>query len=191
MNYQINNNFLTREEIGEVNFVWPNKDWPGWVRYEDTDQIKNASNDRIPIPYFCSYLLMKIATCPIIPHKYPGSVPDLSLYGGGLHEMYRGGKVGSHLDADGHFRLGITRVWSAVLYVHPEWKPSYGGELVFPNHDVIVSPTPGSLIIFDCKETIHLVKGWNHELPRRSLALFGYTSERSNKNRPRAEFTGE
>lgn len=186
--------FASPRQLAEVNADWPAEDWPGWVRYGFPQQGKLASDSESTIPYHCSRLLLHAGALPIgCLLEMPDSVPDLTLWGGGLHEMRPGSELGLHLDADGHPRLGLRRAWTAVIYCHEHWWPGDGGELLLCRESGYVvgriDPTPGRLVAFDCRDGWHAVTRLSDlAKPRRSLALFGYSPELSTGQRPRALF---
>jgi hypothetical protein len=160
---------------------WPEPEWEGWVRYDPAIERKKASDLTTPIPRRASSLLALMAGMDLGQSVLSlGTVPDLSLCGGGLHELPpRGGHVGCHQDASHHPRLGLARAWSAVLWVHQRWESDWGGELVLHDAErnpvVRIQPLPGRLAVF-CTggEAWHSVAPVLGPLPRRSLALFGY-----------------
>lgn len=186
--------FASPSELAEVGAAWPGDDWPGWVRYDPGYEAKKASDLTSHIPTACSRLLARAAALPVGEWLgMPDAVADLSLWGGGLHEMPPGGSLGIHLDADGHPRLGLVRAWSAMLYVHEQWSPSDGGELVLHGKEgespTRIPPAPGTLVAFDCRDCWHEVARLRHgSQPRRSLAIFGYLPRPAKGERPRAHF---
>jgi len=193
--YFVADDLLSKEELRMVEEEWPKDSWPGWVEYNTPHQRKMASDTVTPIPPFCSRLLAKMVAFPVGKVLgMEGSVPDLSLYGAGLHEIRRGGKINKHLDADSHFRLGLQRVWSAMLYVHGDWQLSYGGVLTLFDTEgdkaiLGVEPLPGRMVAFGCQKAWHSV-GKVSSGKRRSLALFGYLPKSISSNRPKAHFHG-
>lgn len=171
--------------------AWPAPDWPGWHDYAREGHAKRAADAQAPLPPALAAVLARMAAIPIgALLGMPESVPDLSLWGGGPHEMPPGAGLGRHLDADGHPRLGLMRAWSAVLYVHPAWQDSWGGELVLEAPHEEIMPRPGRLVAFDCRDRAHHVRPVRcpEGESRRSLALFGYLPRRAEGLRPRAEF---
>jgi hypothetical protein len=185
--------FASRRELAEANACWPAPGWAGWVRYEGERGDKLASRADAPVPFPLARLLARAAALPVGTWlSMPDSVPDLTLWGGGLHEMFAGGRLPPHLDADGHPRLGLLRAWSAVLYVHQSWSPGDGGELLLHGPsgvEVRIDPAPGRLAAFDCRAGLHEVARLSAlAAPRRSLALFGYLPRPSPGRRPRAGF---
>lgn len=56
-----------------------------------------------------------------------------------ISKYYSGSGMGPHTDA------GPIAHLSAVLYLNDNYE---GGELAFPNHDIVVKPSAGSIIMF-------------------------------------------
>jgi Rps23 Pro-64 3,4-dihydroxylase Tpa1-like proline 4-hydroxylase len=103
---------------------WPASDWAGWFRYDSDDERKSVCPDWKLMPEPCRRLLGLMATLP----PEPGVIPDLSLYGGGMHSMVAGDRLHLHLDADTHKLSGLRRRYSSVLFLTSEWLPEWGGE---------------------------------------------------------------
>lgn len=179
-NYAIVDEFLTKEQLEHIDQEWPSHDWEGWVKYDARYEDKRASNLTTPLPPACGWALAKMASSGLdVLVDLPTAVPDLGLHGAGLHECPPGGKLDCHLDAEIHPRLNIRRVYSAILYVHRDWKATYHGEFVLCDDEkrVIkkIEPLPGRLVVFDCRTTYHgVLPVWHAGNARRSLALFGY-----------------
>lgn len=184
--------FVSDEQLRYASYYWPDKGWSGWVLYNGPQEGKKASDLSASIPEVYSCMIAEMALLPIGDWLgEPDTVADLSLHGGGLHEMPCGCRLGLHEDADTHPRLGLARVWSAVVYVHP-WE-CHGGDLLFtsPGGDVLkrIAPVPGRLVAFDSRGTRHAVAAVEGNSPsRRSLALFGYSASPGSRNRLRSHF---
>lgn len=181
--------YASPAELAGVAATWPGDDWPGWVRYDPRIEGKRASDLATPLPVACAALLARMAAERLgWSLGMAGAVADLSLHGGGLHEMQAGDSLGLHLDADTHPRLGLARAWSAVLYL--DYAAPAGGELLLcdDRRQVVerVAPTPGRLVAFDCRDGWHAVAECRAR--RRSLALFGYLPLPAGGGRPRARF---
>ena len=70
-----------------------------------------------------------------------------------------------HVD---RFENDSSRVLSFVFYLHNEWKPGDGGELIlYGEQTTTISPLPGSLVIFLSDGLPHEVKPCSRE--RRSF----------------------
>lgn len=192
MNAIILDSLIPSNQLAAVRTAWPSPEWVGWHDYGETRGGKRASRPDATLPLACGVLLARLAALPVATlfPELPPLVPDLSLWGSGLHEMPAGPGLPRHLDADTHPRLGLARVLSAVLYVHDQWLSSWGGELAFSS-GVAVLPAPGRLVIFDCREESH----WVHPVQcsgdqtRKSLALFWYAAKAGPNQRLRADFS--
>lgn len=188
MNLIVRDGLFGQDLLDQANECWPYRYWPGWVSYEEKHHCKMASDLTFPLPSIFGLLLSKMALLPLCDWFDIDLVPDLSLHGGGIHQMSQGGVVGSHLDADTHPRLGVERVISSVLYVHPKWEMEYGGELILDA--TCVQPLPGRLVVFDCRDQRHHVMPVKSVEERRSLTLFWYAPRLGTNTRRRAQFQG-
>jgi Rps23 Pro-64 3,4-dihydroxylase Tpa1-like proline 4-hydroxylase len=56
-------------------------------------------------------------------------IPDVTLYGGGLHETRNGGKFGIHRDFDRQRRTGLRNEMVFITYLNKGWKPEWRGAL--------------------------------------------------------------
>ena len=63
--------------------------------------------------------------------------PDHGLNGGGIHIHRNGGKLNYHLDYDMHPKLKKQRKMNIIVYLNPNWKEDFGGELGLFSHDEI------------------------------------------------------
>lgn len=186
MNLLIKDGLFDRDLLDAVNASWPADDWEGWVRYDQDNHRKMASDLMYPLPPIIGTALSKMASLPA--SKWAGEevLPDLSMHGAGLHMLKPGGVVGTHVDADTHPRIGVQRALSMVLWVHERWGPDDGGLLVLD--EVAVSPIPGRLALFDCRRQVHEVTRVVGANDRRSLALFWYAAKVGDGSRKKATF---
>lgn len=60
---------------------------------------------------------------------YKGLLPDPYFAGGGLHETAAGGLLGIHADFQVNEPLQLYRRVNMLVYLNPDWKPEYGGNL--------------------------------------------------------------
>lgn len=181
-------------ELIEANSVWPASDAAGWHTYDARHERKRASDLVTPLPPLLAGMLAHLASLNLgAMLGMPTASADLSLHGGGLHELPPGPGLGCHLDADTHPRLQLARAWSASLYVHSCWDRGWGGALVLhaERGDVFVRPLPGRLVAFDAslKHHVEPISCPEGEF-RRSLALFGYLPKPGKRERLRALFDG-
>ena len=116
-----------------------------------------------------------------------GLVADPSLEGGGLHQSSAGGFLNVHADFTVHpHNRKLQRRANILLYLNPDWKPEYGGDLEIWSKDMKecverVSPIANRVLIFSTeKDSFH-----GHPDPmtcpegmaRRSLALYYFSVE--------------
>lgn len=164
----VRDRFASGAEVAAALAAWPAD---GWHQYESG---KRATVPSAMLPEPLAVLIYRMATM-------PGEwVPDLGLWGAGLHEMPAGPGLGWHTDAERHPHLGLGRTRSGVLYLCGD------GDLEFRD-GARVAPAPGRLVVFDGAAS-HRVGPVT--ATRRSLSLFWYDRP-SQGGSVRATFEGE
>ena len=122
-----------------------------------------------------------------------GLLPDPHLWGGGLHQIERGGYLNIHADFNWHEKLKLDRRLNLLLYLNKDWQEEYGGHLELWNRDMSrcekkVLPIFNRCVIFSTTDfSFH-----GHPVPltcpsgvtRKSLALYYYSN-----GRPRHEIS--
>lgn len=112
---------------------------------------------------------------------------DPHLLGGGMHLTREGGLLGVHADFNWHPQIHAHRRLNLLLYLTPDWRPEYGGELELWSTDGTqlvrrVEPLFNRAVLFTTRsDTFHgHPRPWTapHGINRQSLALYYYTSER-------------
>jgi hypothetical protein len=114
-------------------------------------------------------------------------VADPSLEGGGLHQSTTGGFLNVHADFTVHpHNRKLQRRANILLYLNPDWKSEYGGDLEIWSRDMSmckekVSPIANRVLIFSTEpDSFH-----GHPDPmtcpegmaRRSMALYYFSLE--------------
>jgi hypothetical protein len=152
----VRDGFASPAEVAAALATWPAD---GWHTY---GPHKRATVPGAALPGPLAELLHRLAA---LPGPY---IPDLGLWGAGLHEMPAGAPgLGWHADAERHPHLGFARSRSGLLYL------SGDGDLEFRG-GARVSPAPGRLVVFDGSEPHRIVGPITR--PRRSVALFWYAA---------------
>lgn len=150
----VRDGFASPAEAAAALAAWPADGW------HDYGPHKRATTPGAVMPEPIAVLLHRMAALPL-----PGMLPDLGLWGAGLHEMPPGTSgLGWHTDAERHPGIGFGRTRSGVLYLCGD------GDLEFAG-GARVSPAPGRLALFD-GSAAHRV-GPVTAL-RRSVSLFWY-----------------
>jgi hypothetical protein len=189
----VRHNAVPRSLLNAARVEWPAATWPGWVAYADQYAIKRATRGRDGLPRACELLLDHMAAIDVAEITgEPSAFPDLTLYGAGLHEIPTDGHLALHLDARQHPVTGWSRVASAVVFVD-DFSDTWGGELVLgdPSGDCRrITPTAGTLVVMGTAgdETWHAVGKVTGPLPRRTLAMFWWSTSRVESDRKRASF---
>lgn len=114
-----------------------------------------------------------------------GLIPDPFFLGGGLHETTQGGHLSIHADFNHHKPMNLERRINVLIYLNKDWDETCGGCLELWDEAMTtkvksVVPIFNRCVIFNTtSESYH----GNPEpvahprgLPRRSIALYYYTS---------------
>ena len=122
-------------------------------------------------------------------------IPDPYLFGGGAMISEKGDFLNIHQDFNWHFQLQLHRRVNALLYLTPDWKPEYGGDLELWDESKCVqrvTPLFNRLVVF-------ATPGANHgqpekmdapeEVKRRVFSAFYYTSRPSDETFDDPHFT--
>lgn len=113
-------------------------------------------------------------------------IPDPYFFGGGIHQIERGGFLKVHADFNYHIQLKLYRRLNVLIYLNEEWKEGYGGHLELWDTEMTkairrVLPIFNRCVIFSTtSESYH-----GHPEPltcpedrtRKSLALYYYTAQ--------------
>lgn len=110
--------------------------------------------------------------------------------------MGAGDGLGLHLDADVHKLSGLTRKLNAILYLSPEWRSEWGGELELWDRDcrlpvVRIPPCPQRLVLFATgDDSWHSVRKLTcpSDMRRMTLACWWYGPPNGAGKRDRAQF---
>jgi len=116
-----------------------------------------------------------------------GLIADPVFNGGGCHKISNGGRLEIHSDYDRHIDNGLYRRINLLLYVTPDWKEEWGGNLELWTLDPFVKhksipPLFNRAVIFNTTyDALH-----GHPIPlscpedvhRYSLALYYFTQDR-------------
>ena len=121
-------------------------------------------------------------------------VPDPHYWGGGLHQIPRGGFLKVHADFNWHHRLELCRRINLLIYLNKDWKEEYVGELELWERDMRtcrrkVLPVFNRTVVFSTTDFAY----HGHPTPlncpedrtRKSIAIYYYSN-----GRPKEESSG-
>jgi len=112
---------------------------------------------------------------------------DPHLAGAGLHLTRAGGLLGVHADFNWHEKLQAHRRLNLLIYLTPDWKPEYGGELQLWDTQATrmersIEPRFNRAVLFATRsDTFHgHPDPWRAPEPinRQSIAMYYYTTTR-------------
>lgn len=114
----------------------------------------------------------------------PKLMPDPYFTGGGLNFTPRSGLLDVHVDGNYHDASGMNRRMNALVYLNPDWQPSWGGEFGVYETDgetlvKSIAPLMNRLVLFDSHDkSYHGLPNpiqFPDDSPRRSIILYYYT----------------
>jgi Rps23 Pro-64 3,4-dihydroxylase Tpa1-like proline 4-hydroxylase len=114
-----------------------------------------------------------------------GLIPDPYFMGAGFHEIKNGGHLSVHADFNHHKPMNLERRINVLIYLNKDWKEEFGGQLELWDNDmkacqISVVPVFNRCVVFNTTSTSNhgnpnVVKH-PQGIPRRSIALYYYTS---------------
>lgn len=122
------------EALDRVLDEFPDPASPVWKEYQNYHEGKLETQGEEHIGAFTSLLLYQFNSAPFLQFLeeltgITGLIPDPYFYGGGLHQIPRGGKLGIHADFSRHGRIPLERRVNVIIYLNHDWKEEYGGQL--------------------------------------------------------------
>jgi len=188
-------NFFDTGTVERILAEFPDKKDISWIDYYDSNQIKLAIEDRKNIGIFTNSFLSFLNSAKFLKLledlvEIPNLIPDPSFRGGGLHNIFRGGKLNIHIDFNRHQKnLHWDRRLNLILYLNKDWKEEFKGHLELWDLKMKtcvkkILPIFNRMVIFETtKNSFH-----GHPNPlkcsanrsRKSLALYYYTLSSDN-----------
>ncbi len=188
--------FVPRSVIDDVQAEFPQPGDLEWQRFSTRQELKLASADTDQMTPVIKHLLREFNSAAMVTFLedltgIAGLIPDPHYWGGGLHQIERGGHLAVHADFNWHEQLRLDRRLNLLLYLNDDWQPEWGGALELWAQDMSAArrsilPVANRCVIFNT--TDHSYHGHPDPLAcppdrtRQSLALYYYTN-----GRPRGE----
>jgi hypothetical protein len=163
-----------------------------WKEYDNYHEVKLETQGEDRLPPELTLLLYQFNSAPFLTFLerlsgIPNLLPDPYFYGGGLHQIERGGKLGVHADFSGHGTLPLQRRLNILVYLNRDWREEWGGHLELWDAERTacrkrVLPVFNRMVVFTITdwayhghpEPLACPKG----VTRKSLAFYYYTVDR-------------
>ena len=184
--------FIDEKLLDRVLEEFPSPHKLNWRKYNDTRQVKLASEDESWFGPATRELMLNLNSGILIKFLESltgiyGIFSDPHFRGGGLHQVERGGSLKVHTDFNWYARLQAHRRLNLLLYLNKDWKDEYGGHLELWNKEMTkryqqILPIFNRCVIFSTTDTSY----HGHPEPltcpegmtRKSLALYYYSATR-------------
>lgn len=182
--------FLPPEILERVLEEFPDPEKIDWIRYDSPEENKLATRAEAQMGPLTRRLLQQLNSSVFLEFLETltgigGLIPDPHFWGGGLHQIQRGGFLKVHVDFNYYRRLNLQRRLNLLVYLNQDWREEYGGHLELWNGDMSacekrILPVFNRCVVFSTTSTSY----HGHPEPltcpegrtRRSLALYYYTS---------------
>lgn len=184
--------FLPPSVLNEILEEFPSPQAENWIRYKSTYDTKLESRDENKLSLATRHLIAQFNSSDFLEFLealtgIKGLISDPHLFGGGLHQIVRGGFLKIHADFNRHPRLQLDRRINLLLFLNKEWKDEYGGHLELWDTEMTkcvkkIRPLFNRCVIFNTTDnSFH-----GHpdplkcpeDMTRKSLALYYYTNGR-------------
>jgi len=186
-------NFVPDERVvDEVIAEFPARDSLDWIHYNQATEKKLASRDEAQLGPVTRHLLQQFNSshfCLFLEKltAIQGIIADPHFWGGGLHQIERGGFLKIHSDFNWYDKLKLDRRLNLLLYLNRNWKEDYGGHLELWSADMKhcgrkILPVANRCVIFSTNSTSFHGHPEALACPegctRKSLALYYYSNGR-------------
>jgi hypothetical protein len=113
---------------------FPQPEQVDWISFNTEAEKKLATKTEAQLGDWTRFLLYQFNSSIFIDFLEKltgigGLLPDPHLWGGGLHQIERGGFLKIHADFTRHPVLPLDRRLNVLLYLNEGWQDSYGGHL--------------------------------------------------------------
>lgn len=192
-------NFLPEDVLLRVLEEFPEPEQADWVVYDNPAEKKLMGKDETQWGEQTRLLLYQLNSSVVVNFLEALTgieriIPDPHFWGGGLHQIKRGGFLKVHADFNRHAKLDVDRRLNLLIYLNRDWKEEYGGHLELWNREMTqcvkkILPVFNRCVVFSTTDfSFH-----GHPDPvncpegqtRKSLALYYYTN-----GRPPEELSG-
>jgi 2-oxoglutarate-Fe(II)-dependent oxygenase superfamily protein len=169
------------------------------IKFNNPNELKLASRGESKFGPLSTDLIHMLNSKPFLDFLttmtgIKGLIPDPYLWGGGFHEIRRGGFLKIHSDFNKHPELQLDRRLNLLIYLNEHWEEGYGGHFELWDKDMKqcckrILPVFNRMVVFSTTDfSFHGHPDpvqCPHDLSRKSIALYYYTN-----GRPEGEVLG-
>lgn len=192
--------FFSETELREVAKEFVIHPEQTWWKYDNALEKKLAFDKLHEMPPHTRKLIYFLMSSTFVGflEKLTG-IPDLitdhDLNGGGMHQIFKGGKLDIHADFNYHPKTKLHRRLNIIVYLNENWDPQWGGALELWDKEMtqcVASYIPifNRMVIFNTTDTSFHGHPDPLQCPesisRKSIAMYYYTMDRpeSEKSAP-------
>lgn len=183
--------FLTKDDADMLSDLFPDAD-NNWYEYRNIFEKKRALDKIEFMPSAHALTLLYLNSAPWVYvleniTGIKGLIGDPAFRGGGLHQIYPGGKLDVHADFNFHQHLKLDRRLNMLLYLNKDWRPEWKGQLELWPTDmsecrIKIEPIFNRCVIFETTDWAFHGHPENLDCPegrtRKSMAWYYYTNGR-------------
>ena len=183
---------FSAEAIEQVRQEVPSPDEIRWIEFDDARGKKLASKAETQLGAATRNLLYQLNSSVFIEFLetltgIEGLIPDPHFWGGGVHQIVRGGFLKIHADFNRHPKLKLDRRINLLIYLNRDWREEWGGHLELWDRKMTgcrakILPIFGRCVVFNTTDSSY----HGHPDPlacpvaesRKSIALYYYSNGR-------------
>jgi hypothetical protein len=190
--------FLPLEALRAVLAEFPRPDQVDWIAFNNPAEKKLATRAEAQMGAWTRFLLYQFNSSIFLSFLESltgirGLIPDPHFWGGGLHQIERGGFLKIHADFTRHPILPLDRRLNLLLYLNEDWPEEYGGQLELWDRGMIkcearILPVFNRCVIFSTTAfSFHghpdpvACPAWQ---TRKSIALYYFSNGRPEEEHP-------
>lgn len=185
-------NFFPPEVLDAVIAEYPQPEEVEWQQFNAPTEVKLAISDTTQLGSATRHLFDELNGQVFVKFLesvtgIQGLIPDPHLWGGGLHQIRRGGYLKIHADFNKHPQLKLDRRLNALIYLNKNWSEAYRGQLELWDKAMTkcgkrILPVFNRMVVFATTDFTYHGHPDALECPpdraRRSLALYYYSNGR-------------
>jgi|GEM_PF-151455 len=140
-----------------------------WNRYDTVNERKQVCSDIEAFGPAAETIVHALNSAPFLRFLeqltgIPGLIPDPHLRAAGYMKVPPGGHLGLHYDFATQKELKLERRVNVLLYLNPDWRTEWGGQLELhssddlrsPAHEMVtVEPLLNRMVIFNTPNALH------------------------------------